>query len=54
MDTEYEAELNRRLERLESPGGGGMMQRDLPWLDVLLAAGGLGVVSALLLIWTFA
>lgn len=50
----YEDELEQRLERLESPGGGGMMQRDLPWLDLLLAVGGLVVVSGLLLVWSFA
>lgn len=53
MDDEFDRELERRLERMESPGGGGMVQSNLPWIDVIVATGGLIVVSALLLWWAF-
>lgn len=51
MDNEFEEELQRRLARMESPGCGGMVQTNLPWLDFAIATGTLVVVSTLLLWW---
>lgn len=53
MDIEFEEELERRLTRMESPGGGGMLQQDLPKKDVLITIGVLVVASALLIWWAW-
>lgn len=50
-EVELEVELQRRLERMESPGCGGMVQTNLPWRDFIIAAGALAAASALLLWW---
>lgn len=54
MDNGFDEELNARLDRIEGPGGGGMIQNNLPWRDFALSVGGLGIVSALLVVWAVA
>lgn len=48
MEEASREELARRLELLESPRSG-MVQEDLPWLDIVAAVGAIVVVSVLLL-----
>lgn len=52
MDHELDAELERRLQRMESPGGGGMVQSDLPLKDIIICVVVLAVTSGLLLWWS--
>lgn len=51
LDEEMDAELQRRLARMESAGCGGMVQTNLPWGDFLIAAGVLAAASVLLIWW---
>lgn len=46
-----DAELQRRLDRIEQPGGGGMVQSPLPWTDLVIVVGLIIVVASLLLVW---
>lgn len=50
-DPATEAERERRLDLLEQPGGGGMLQPELPLRDVLVLLVAIVVVSAALLLW---
>lgn len=53
VDNEFDEELERRLQRLESPGGGGMVQDDLPLSDILWCVAVLVVVGSALVWWAF-
>ncbi|WP_181407567.1 hypothetical protein [Nocardioides sambongensis] len=52
MDQEFEAELERRLALIDDPQSEEGPLTPLPWLDLLLTAGGLLILTVALLWWS--
>lgn len=52
MDSEFEAELERRLALIEDPDSDEGPLAPLPWMDVWLSIAALVTVSAVLLWWS--
>ena len=52
-DSNFDAELERRIRLLEDPASGERVLPDLPVRDVVLAVLGVAVLTVVLLIWGY-